>query len=453
MENEMNYANLDIDTFIRVIDHLHDEIMIWDDKYNVLYVNKACYKHYGMSPEEIVGKNFFDLTDINHYWAPSTLPYVYKEKKAVIQHQKTHIGAEITTISVPIKNEKGDVEFVIMSARDNYDELELLLSHEKKDAIAYNISDKYKIIHRSNEMKEVVRLAQKIASIKSPSLILGETGTGKSLLAKYMHRCSDRKEKPFININCAAISSNLIESELFGYKKGAFSGANQDGKKGLIELANGGTLFLDEIVEIPYKLQAKLLQVIQDEEFIPIGATKSVKVDIKIISATNCDLKKMVELDNFREDLYHRLNVFEIVIPPLRERKEDIITLAYHFLNKFNKKYGKNHEFLKEALEVMCNYSWAGNIRELSHLIERLVFTVNDEVIQTWHLPKHFYEFKPTQNKCFMNSGTLDDAKLLLEEEMIKDAYKRFGSTRKVAKELAISQSRACRLIKKYVAE
>jgi len=442
------------DTFIKIIDNLHDEIMIWDNNYNVLYVNKACYRHYGMSPEELIGKNFWYLTEINNYWSPSTLPYVYKEKRAVIQNQKTYIGANITTISVPILNEKGDIEFVIMSARDDTKELELLLEPiNNNEHIVERLCEKYNIVYRSNYMKEVMYLSKKIALVKSPCLILGETGTGKSLLAKYMHDCSNRRDKPFININSACISPNLIESELFGYRKGAFSGANAEGKKGLVELADGGTLFLDEIGEIPYELQSKLLQVIQDEEFIPIGGTTPIKVDIKIISATNCDLNKMVELGRFREDLYHRLNVFEIMIPPLRDRKEDLLTLTYYFLNLYNKQYGRNHSFSEDALNVIKNYSWKGNVREISHVIERLVVTVDDDIIQIQNLPKNMFmfEFACTDKKTITNDANLDKLKQVMEEQMIRDAYEKYKSSRKIAEKLGISQSRACRLVKKYI--
>ncbi|OZV10864.1 hypothetical protein CIW83_17835 [Tissierella sp. P1] len=209
----------------------------------------------------------------------------------------------------------------------------------------------------------------------------GESGVGKGVLSYFLHNNSLRYNKPFIKINCGAIPENLLESELFGYEKGSFTGANKDGKVGLIQLADKGTLFLDEIGELPLNLQVKLLNVIQNKELTKVGGTTTIPIDIRIIAATNRNLQDMVKNKAFREDLYYRLKVVPITIPPLRERKEDIPPLILNFLNRFNEKYNYNKKISPEAMKILLSYNWSGNIREIENLIERLVVTTNDDII------------------------------------------------------------------------
>lgn len=453
MKELLKNFHLDLEAFKKIVDNLYDEVMICDNEYKIVYVNKACYRHYRKTQNEMIGQNFWDLEQ-GKYWSSSVLPYVFKEKKGFRQKQKNFAGENILTIAVPIFNDKEEIEYVAISVRDNFQSGELQSLLEIEEVHEKSISDFDKsIVYRSETMKNVMKLIHKIAKVKSSCLILGESGTGKSLIAQYMHKCSHRKDKPFININCASIHRELMEAELFGYRRGAFTGANKQGRKGLIELADGGTLFLDEIAEIPYHLQAKILQVIQDEEFIPVGGQEVVKVDIKIIAATNRNLEQMVEMGSFRQDLYYRLNVFEVMIPPLRERNEDIIDLTYYFLELYTSRYDKHQDISKDALDILRSYSWRGNIRELSHIIERLVVTVNEDIIQPYHLPSYLYEFQKDGKLLKMENLTLDKAKEEIEKQMIKDAYQSLGSTRKVAAKLNISQTRASRLIRKYVLE
>lgn len=444
----------DLRTFIDLIENIYDEIMIWDHNYTVLYINKACYRHYGLHPEDIIGKRLDEFIVTEKYWSPSSLPYVYSEKKAIIQKQKTFLGIDVDTISVPILDEKNNVKYIIQSVRDNHEYL-----YKKLSPVESTVDDNFHknnyIIHRSENMKQVIKFANKIAPVKVPCLILGETGTGKSLLARYLHEASDRKTKPFISINMASINPTLVESEFFGYKKGAFTGANREGKKGLFELANGGTLFLDEIGELSMDLQAKFLHVIQEEEVIPIGDVKPIKLDVRIICATNCDLKHMVEVNKFREDLYHRLNVCEITIPPLRERKEDLILLISHFLNVFNRKYSKNCIFSEKAMELLVEYPWNGNVRELSNVVERGVLTADKNRILATDLPASFFKIdnRNSNKESYLESSSLLDTIEEVKRRMVIDAYKKHKTTRKVADALKVSQTKACRLIKKYVSK
>ncbi|MGB9761947.1 MAG: sigma 54-interacting transcriptional regulator, partial [Caldimicrobium thiodismutans] len=233
----------------------------------------------------------------------------------------------------------------------------------RREELEYELKERYafkNIIYASPEMKEVIKIALKIAPTKATVLLRGESGTGKELLARAIHYASPRANKPFIAINCAAIPETLLEAELFGYEKGAFTGAFTS-KKGKFELADGGTLFLDEIGDLPLSLQAKLLRVLQEQTFEKLGGTKLIKVDVRIIAATHRNLEEMVERGEFREDLYWRLNVIPIFIPPLRERKKDIPLLVNHFIKKFNEIYGKNIKIKPEALEVILDYPFPGN--------------------------------------------------------------------------------------------
>jgi DNA-binding NtrC family response regulator len=246
------------------------------------------------------------------------------------------------------------------------------------------------IIGSSEPMQKVFAVMEKVIPNKSNILITGESGTGKGLVAQAIHSAGPRKDKPFISINCGAIPENLLESELFGHKKGSFTSANED-KKGLITMANGGTLFLDEIGELPQALQVKLLHVIQTKELTPVGDTRVITVDVRIIAATNADLMQRVKESRFREDLYYRLNVIEIRMPSLRERKDDIPVLIKHYLEIFAKESGKTIKDIDyEAMQSLLAYDWPGNIRELRNTIERAVVLADNEVITIHDLPDKF---------------------------------------------------------------
>jgi len=295
------------------------------------------------------------------------------------------------------------------------------------------------IIAHSRKMKDVLVLAKKVADTDATVLILGESGTGKNLLAHFIHRFSLRSSRPFISINCAAIPPTLLESELFGYVKGAFTGAYRD-KPGLFKSADTGTIFLDEIGDIPLELQAKLLRVIQDNSFTPLGSVKEVKVDVRIISATNRDLDKMIEENRFREDLYWRLKVFTIIMPPLRERREDIRPLVEHFLSIFNSKYKKSIAgFSKKALQFLLTYDYPGNVRELENMIERAVVISDDEVIDMETLT---INSKPKDHMTLpLFSLPLSEAVAHLEKIRIKEAMEQAGGVKtRAARVLGISE-------------
>ncbi|MBC7189248.1 sigma-54-dependent Fis family transcriptional regulator [Candidatus Aerophobetes bacterium] len=287
------------------------------------------------------------------------------------------------------------------------DELEMIVKNalEKKRLIFENrylrsqLKEKYSfynIIGKSPKMQEVYQTLEKVAPTDSTVLIYGESGTGKELVAKAIHYNSPRRDKPFISVDCGALSESLLESELFGHVKGSFTDAVVT-KPGLFEVANGGTFFLDEVGNISLSIQAKLLRVLQEREFKPVGGTKWKKVDIRLIAATNQDLEKLIREGKFREDLFYRLNIVPIFLPPLRERKEDIPLLAFHFLQKFNQERNKNVKGISpEAMEILINYSWPGNVRELENVIERLIVMSEEEVIKPHHLPLSIRGKEPT---------------------------------------------------------
>jgi transcriptional regulator with PAS, ATPase and Fis domain len=295
-------------------------------------------------------------------------------------------------------------------------------------------------------MQELLALALRLAQVDSTILILGESGVGKDVNAKLVHKYSKRKEGPFVTVNCSAIPENLLESELFGYERGAFTGANREGKIGLFELADNGTLFLDEISELPLPFQAKLLRAIQEREIMPVGSSKPRSVNIRILVATNRNLEALVKEGKFREDLYFRLNVVPLYIWPLRERRQDIIPLTYTFRDKFCRAYGLKKDFIPEVLGIFLEYNWPGNIRELENLVERLLVTSPGEWITLADLPPGLFEHIDYKSNIQVRGVMpLRLAILELEGQLIQNALKECGSTYKAAKALNIDQSTLAR--------
>ena len=312
-------------------------------------------------------------------------------------------------------------------------------------ALVYTFKD---AIGNCPKMQTAKSLGKRIAGRDSAVLIRGESGTGKEIFAQSIHSSSYRSNGPFAAINCGAIPENLIESELFGYEAGAFTGASHKGKEGRIALADKGTLFLDEIGELPLRLQSKLLQVIQEKQIVKLGGGKPVSIDFRLVAATNQDLEALVEKKRFRSDLFFRLNVLPLWIPPLRERREEIVPLCLSILGEMNAKYGTEKVFSDEVKRHLAAYSWPGNIRELRNVIERLPSVSSGGVIKADELPEHMFRHQENQESPIGKS--LPDALETLERRMILEAYKACGTTTGVAKALGISQPTAARKIAKY---
>ena len=313
------------------------------------------------------------------------------------------------------------------------------------------------IITADRKMQDVFKLVTKVMNNTITVLIYGESGTGKELIAKAIHYNGDRKDKPFVIVNCASIPRELLESELFGHERGSFTGAHQQ-KKGKFENANGGTIFLDEVGELEMLLQAKLLRVIQEKEFERVGGTELIKTDVRIISATNRDLKIAVEEKEFREDLYYRLNSFPIYVPPLRQRKGDVLVLAEYFINEFNKKLGKEIKgFTKRALKLIYEYDWPGNIREMENTIERCLIITENDVVDVEDLPSHL---RTAENMASVDyAGPLFSNETIvpfekLKEEAIRHALKvTKGNIVEAAKRLHLGRATIYRLMEKYSIE
>ncbi len=442
--------SFNLSKFKALMDDVFDEIVIWDRDSRLLYINKAAYRHYGRRPEELIGKTLDELKDTQQLWTPSSLPHVFKEKSTFMQRQKLFLGFTVTTISVPVLDVNGEVEYIIQTAREDDGQLFHWVS-AIPDAPETHQSSGF--ICQSNAMKHVLGQAERISKTNAAVMILGETGTGKSMLADYIHKSGSRADGPFISVNMASVNASLFESEFFGYVPGAFTGAKKDGQIGFLEAADGGTLFMDEIGEMPYEQQAKLLHVLQNGEFTPVGATKAKTVNVRVICATNQNLQKLVEAHKFREDLYHRLNVMEIEIPPLRQRTEDISVLSSHYLNRFNQKYNKLTRMTVEAMQIIMNAPWRGNVRELSNVIERAVLTNTTGRIAPEDLPPYLFSMSEQDDysKYIHTVSSFDKAIEDTERRLVTELYRETGSSRKLAARLKISQSKANRLIQKYV--
>ena len=311
------------------------------------------------------------------------------------------------------------------------------------------------LVAKSPAMQRVVEMAARIATVDSTLLIVGESGVGKEVITNKIHSLSRRKNQPFIKLNCGAIPENLLESELFGYAGGAFTGAKKEGKPGMFELASGGTLFLDEIGELPLGLQVKLLRVLQEKTLTRVGGVKPISVDVRVIAATNKDLPTLVKAGTFRDDLYYRLNVFGIQIPPLRQRREDIPPLLHEMLRKVNQKYSMQKRFSTAAVERLVNYDWPGNVREMENLVERLVVLVNEPYIDICHLPETMQGKIETvvdgSEAVVLNRVVpYKQAVEQLEALLLERAFGEHGSTRKVARVLEVNQSTIVRKMKQY---
>ncbi|MCQ4636459.1 sigma 54-interacting transcriptional regulator [Anaerovorax odorimutans] len=437
-----------------VIECIDDGIFITDGEGTVVALNKSALGC--QSRENLIGKNMRQLIEEGIY-EDSLALRVIKEKKplSMVQHEET----DILTTAIP-HIESGQVKMVVCCEREVYelDALRRELKESKAKNLQYEQELRYLrknatrdvgIIAESAQMHDVIELALTAARFDSRVLLQGETGTGKEVIAKLIYRNGKRADKPFVDVNCGAIPENLLESELFGYERGAFTGAREDGKKGVFELADGGVLFLDEIGETSINFQTKLLRCIQEGAVTRVGGDRAIPVDVQIIAATNRDLMKEIKEGRFREDLYYRLNVFPIQIPPLRERKSDIASLVYLYAARFNDKYGTDKMFSRQALEALQNYKWPGNVRELANVIERLILISKDKIIKEEELQpllfadSAFEDFEITE-------ASLEENVARIEQEVLSRSLKKYKKRSELADALDISVATLNRKLRKY---
>ncbi|MBC6680781.1 sigma-54 interaction domain-containing protein [Zhenpiania hominis] len=445
---------LSVSELIPILNSVKDAVFIDSSDGYSLWCNDACQELYKVTPEEIHGIHISEL-EKRGIFTPSVAKQVMEQRKEITIIHENRDGKKILSTGTPIFDPDGQMTKIITTSRDITELTSLqkqleFVQNTLKQFESIEISSSEPIIASSRSMRNVMQLALRLASVDSTVLITGESGVGKGVIAKLLHENGARKEFPFITVNCGAIPESLIESELFGYERGAFTGSRIEGKKGLFEAAQKGTIFLDEISELPLNLQVKLLQVIQDREFTRVGGVNRIPVDVRIISATNKDLHLLVKSGKFREDLYYRLNVVPINVPPLRERPEDILPLIQSNLEKYNNQLGENKTLEPAALAVLLHYSWPGNIRELQNIVERLILTTRDNLITEENLPVFIRTSAEAQPVQSMEHTSLRASMERAEKEVLTRALAEYKSTRAIAKALQVSQPTIVRKLHKY---
>lgn len=435
-----------------IIEFSSDSIYVTDGEGTTVYANDAFERMTGAAVSTVLGKTVFEAEGKGIY-KPSISAIVLKEKRQVTLIQRGINGKDLIVTGTPVFDIDGKIYMVICNSKD-IDELSVLknyLLNIKSSSVKSNSDSTtgQKIIYTSEYMRNLMKMVNRVVPLDTTILISGESGTGKGLIARYIHENSNRSDGKMIEINCSAIPDSLFESELFGYESGAFTGAKKEGKPGIIEMADKGTLFLDEIGDMPMHMQVKLLKVLQDREVTRVGALHPIRIDVRIIAASNKDLKQLIEKELFRADLYYRLNVFPISIAPLRERREDVYTLLQHFLLYYNKKHRNNLVLTQEAQDKIAGYRWAGNVRELEHFIERLVI-IKDGIVGANDLD---IEQDINMEKIAVRVDKilpLKEAVAETERQLIGLAMKITENSYGIAELLEISQASAHRKIKKY---
>jgi PAS domain S-box-containing protein/TyrR family helix-turn-helix protein len=443
-------------SLLQILDYLPDGVAVLDSEANYLVVNRAYEQLVGIKGSEVIGHNTQELVAKGYISAPSLAQLIIQTKKRTsIMQRMQRTGKELLLTGSPVLDAAGNLSLIVGILRDmtELNQLKQELDARNRESQIYQAEldllrrerEVEKVIHRSKAMSQVIELVKRVAPFDTTILLTGESGVGKEVMARLIHDLSPRAAEPFVEVNCAAIPPELIEAELFGYEEGAFTGARKQGKPGLFEVAHKGTLFLDEVAELAPKTQADLLRVLQDKKVRRVGGTSTFEVNTRVIAATNKNLADQVQKGAFREDLYYRLNVVPITIPPLRQRKEDITPLVAHFVAKCNAKYGLNKSISPEVLQSFFHYDWPGNVRELEHTVERLLLTSTSSEVTLSSLAQQnpggitSFEFLSLQ-------GYLDS----MERRLLENLYSSLGSTRKLAQVLQVDQSTVVRKLQKY---
>lgn len=456
-KNTLMPHNRIIQNLIKILNLLHDGIYISDSSGMTLLVNKPYERLTGISAADLMGKNVLALKKSGVFSAIVN-PEVVKTGKTVTSVQEVN-GRKVVLHGHPVFDETGNVELVVTFVRDitvfsrlkeEIASQNSLVDYYQKQVSTLNPEDVFLddgMVAASSASKKILKSLENMAPTDVTILILGETGVGKDVLAKRIHRHSLRANARFLKIDCSVIPESLVESELFGYAPGAFSGARSKGKQGFFERADGGTLFLDEVGELSLAMQTKLLRAIHDQEVIRVGSTRVTKVDVRIIAATNRNLEESVAKGTFRSDLFYRLKVAVVRIPPLRERKDDILPLLMVFLHRFNKKYGKSVKLSTKAENTLINNDWPGNVRELENMIHSLVVKSIKDRVTYKDLPNGLAT-GTIRPEITSNFGSYDIGKRPLKEiignierELINEALTVYKSVGKVAEVLQVDRS------------
>ena len=436
-----------------IIECSFDGIYITDGKATTLMINDAYERITGLTAEILLGENMWNLMEAGTINSSGSLLAI-AEKRIVTLYQTFNTGKRAMITSTPIFDEEGNIVLVETNVRDLTEICALREQVEKnkteleqRRSLEFIKEKKVDMVVCDENTIKTLMLADSVARMDSTVVLCGESGVGKEVFAKYIRDNSMRRDAPYVRVNCGAIPESLIESELFGYEKGAFTGANKNGKIGLFEMANKGTIFLDEIGELPLSMQVKLLRVLQEQEIERIGSAKPTKIDVRVIAATNRKLEKMIEEKTFREDLYYRLMVFPINIPSLRERRRDIQPLAEYFLRELNDKYKEKKHFSENCIMILENYQWPGNVRELKNIVERAFIISKDDEITTESIPitdanTHMNKYQKNKEKLAVDTDKpLEEAIRELEIIYMDKAFKKYGNVRDAAESLGMSAS------------
>lgn len=449
--------------YYELLENFYGSVVATDTSGTIVYANRYVREvKLAELGDRLVGMRMKDLVRGGFLSKSATLEVLETQKQSImsieVPRQEDEYRA-IMTAAIPLFDEAGEFYLVVAFSIDEFfakemiQQIEIEKNHLQELIAFIGKSSKTTVIAESNEMKKLLALAVRYAPLDDTIIIYGESGTGKEVLSKFIYQHSAREDKPYLSVNCAAIPLSLIESELFGYESGAFTGASSKGRAGYFELANNGTLFLDEIGELPLSAQATLLRVLENHEVMRIGGSRITHVNVRIIAATNRNLKEMVKEGRFREDLYYRLSVLELMIPPLRERPSDIKALAIFFLNYYNRKYNSQKTFALGALKSLMAYSWPGNVRELKHTINKMVLRTTSNYLRFDEIK---YNYADVQYNAFMKphidyTQTLEESMGLFEksyiEAVLEDTH---GEVKLAAERLGIHKSNLYKKISKY---
>lgn len=450
-----------------IMDNCFSGLFVTDGTGRIIYVNHDTLDTLGVSASEILGMDVYQLQDLG-FTSNSSTADALKSGKRIIGTYRNKAGKSVATVSTPVFDDEQQILMVVTysSELSSLEDFQEELSRINRKLQKYEAAKDYlesngqpPLVSEDPAMQYIFSLLDTISDTDSTVMLYGESGVGKEVIANYIYQHSHHKSEVFVPINCAAIPENLIEAELFGYEKGAFTGADSHGKAGIFELANGGTIFMDEIGELPLAAQTKLLRVLESGEYRRIGGKAAQTADVRIIGATNRDLKKMIAEKKFRADLYYRLNVIPITIPPLRKRPADLDAFVALFLRKFNRKHGKNRTITPAVIDAMHRYSWPGNIRELRNVIEQYVLTGSESVFLFDEDDRLLFSENGgthTISASFMQEAVeemlpLKDVCAQLEEQYIRTVLQKCNANvSKAARLLGISRATLYEKLKKH---
>lgn len=456
-------SHKDLQYLKTIFDQSADGLMICDARGKILKMNRAAEKLNGIRASEVLGREVKALVKEGRINRSAIQEVLETNRQVTLVQTTPRSGYTLLVTGTPVFNDDNEIFFVVVNERDisliEHMRRELTQVRQESEKMRDELTEltllkltENNIVAQSSSMKQTLRLALKLAKIDASNILIqGESGTGKGLLAKFIHKNSSRGKKPFIQINCPALPENLLEAELFGYENGAFTGARETGKAGLFELAHGGTLFLDEIGELPLRVQAKLLKYLDDLEIMPVGGTIAKKIDCSIIAATNRNLDRRTLKKQFRLDLFHRLNTFTLSIPPLRNRPEDILELVGICLKRYNKKYNRRTFIGYKAYEALKSYAFPGNVRELINIVKQAVVMCDRRFLDDYIIRATAPVKVPAVPlQLFEKNPSLPEKLRSVEYDMLIQAATRCDTTREAAAFLGISQPTVVRKLKKH---